>query len=144
MASGNVTKLQELRPFSAASKFSSFSANVTGPPLNNRAYNGIMFNLTNPDRFILARANATRLQLPAAVYQAANKSPLGFSDSFDEIALTNLSKKIYVSIHFYINILHAYTSHSQCTLPSLHGVFIFSKMMNPLSSKSRHSACACG
>jgi len=95
VGTGNVTKVTELRPFSSSSNFSTYSANVTGEPLNGRAYNGITFNLTDSDRFVRARANATQLQLPAAVYQAAVKSPVGFSDSFKTGALTVLSEEIY-------------------------------------------------
>ena len=96
LASGNLTKVTELRPFSASSNFSSLSANVTGPPLNGRAYNGVRFNLTNPNQFILARENATQLQLPASVYQAAVQSPEGVSGSFDNNHYTALSTQVYV------------------------------------------------
>jgi hypothetical protein len=95
IATGNVTKITELRPFTSSSPFSSTSANVTGGPLNSRAYNGVQFELTNPDRFVLARQSATQLQLPAAVYQAANQSPDGFSNSFEKDKLTALSEKNY-------------------------------------------------
>ncbi|KAF9521812.1 hypothetical protein CPB83DRAFT_921888, partial [Crepidotus variabilis] len=91
---GNITQVTELRPFSNTSPFSSSSSNVTGAPLNGQAYNGLSFNLTNPDRFVLARQNATRLQLPAAVY-AATDGPQGFSDSFNGDLLTQLTDKIY-------------------------------------------------
>ena len=94
---GNVTKITELRPFSSASPYSSLSANITGALLYGRAYNGVDFQLDDPDPFVLARQNATQLQLPAAVYQAANISPLGFSDSFDNTTLTAITNEIYVS-----------------------------------------------
>lgn len=99
---GNVTTVTELRPFSSSSAFSSLSANVTGAPLNGRAYNGIAFDLTNPDPFVLARQNATRLQVPAAVYQAANQSPQGFADSFNGDALASLSNRVYVCISTFV------------------------------------------
>ncbi|KAF9041203.1 hypothetical protein BJ165DRAFT_1529953 [Panaeolus papilionaceus] len=92
---GNVTKVTEIRSFSSSSPFSSLSSNVTGNPLNGRAYNGVMFNLTNPDQFVIARANSTRLQLPAAMYQAALKSPQGFQGSFQTNFFTDLSNEIY-------------------------------------------------
>jgi hypothetical protein len=96
LASGNVTKVTELRPFSSSSNFSSLSANVTGPPLNSRAYNGIKFNLTNPDEFVRARLNATQLQLPAAVYQSAILSPEGLVGSFQADRFVQLSNQVYV------------------------------------------------
>ncbi|KDR72481.1 hypothetical protein GALMADRAFT_73674 [Galerina marginata CBS 339.88] len=95
ISTGNVTKVSEIRPFSQDSKFSSFSANVTGAPLNGRAYNGIKFNLTAPDQFVLGRQNATQLQLPASIYQAALKSPQGYVGSFDANTFTTLSNEVY-------------------------------------------------
>ncbi|TFK67568.1 hypothetical protein BDN72DRAFT_90461 [Pluteus cervinus] len=95
LATGNLTKVRELRPFTSNSNFSMFSGNVTGPPLNGRAYNGIQFNLTNPDRFVLAREDATQLQMPAAVYQAAVQSPEGLIASFDAGRFVDLSNKVY-------------------------------------------------
>ncbi|KAF8882189.1 hypothetical protein CPB84DRAFT_224862 [Gymnopilus junonius] len=92
---GNITAVSEIRPFSSSSNFSSFSANVTGPPLNGRAYNGIQFNLTNPDQFVLGRQNATQLQLPASIYQAAIKTPQGFIGSFQNNTLTALADQVY-------------------------------------------------
>ncbi|PBK94756.1 hypothetical protein ARMGADRAFT_1164356 [Armillaria gallica] len=96
LASGNITRVTELRPFSSSSNFSSLSANVTGPPLSGRAYNGIEFNLTNPDRFVLARRNATQLQMPAAVFQAASQSPEGLIGSFQANTFARLSTNVYV------------------------------------------------
>ncbi|KAF9459137.1 hypothetical protein BDZ94DRAFT_1060738 [Collybia nuda] len=95
LASGNVTKVTELRPFTSSSNFSSFSANVTGTPLNGRAYNGIQFNLTNPDEFVRARRNATQLQLPASVYQAALLSKEGLIGSFQAGRFVELSNEVY-------------------------------------------------
>jgi hypothetical protein len=63
LASGNLTEVKPLQQFiTGSSNFSSLSANVTGAPLNGRAYNGIMFNLTNPDEFVLARQAATQVR----------------------------------------------------------------------------------
>lgn len=97
IASGNLTKVTELRPFTSSSNFSSLSANVTGAPLNGRAYNGIKFNLTNPDEFVLARQNATQLQMPAAVFQAAVQSTQGVQASFDADLFVQWSNDVYVS-----------------------------------------------
>ena len=94
--SGNITAITETRPFTSASNFSSASANVTGAPLNGRAYNGIAFNLTNPDQFVLARQNATRLQLPASVYQAALQTPQGAVGNFGNISYSTLVDQVYV------------------------------------------------
>lgn len=95
IASQNITRVTELRPFTTSSPFSDNSANVTGQPLNGRAYNGIMFNLTDPDRFVLARANATQLQLPAAVYQAALQTQQGPAAIFSNTTLEPLVNAVY-------------------------------------------------
>ncbi|KAG5353078.1 hypothetical protein C0989_010701 [Termitomyces sp. Mn162] len=98
LANGNLSQVTELRPFSSSSNFSSFSANVTGSPLFGRAYNGIQFNFTSsPDMFALERQNATRLQLPAAVFQAAVQSPQGLIGSFDAGKFVDLSAKVYTT-----------------------------------------------
>ncbi len=97
LGSGNITKVTQLQPFSSSSNFSSLSANVTGAPLNGRAYNGIQFNLTDPDPFVLARRNATQLQMPAAVYQSAVQSPEGLVGSFEADRFVRLSTNVYVS-----------------------------------------------
>jgi hypothetical protein len=62
-----------------------------------RAYNGIEFNLTNPDRFVLARVNATQLQIPAAVFQSANQDPAGIDAVFNTDKFTELTSEVYVS-----------------------------------------------
>ncbi|KAF5380067.1 hypothetical protein D9615_006118 [Tricholomella constricta] len=97
LATNNVTQVTELRPFSYASNFSSLSANVTGEPLRGRAYNGIEFSLTNPDQFVLQRQDATRLQLSAAVYQAAVQSPEGLVGSFGADRFVHLSTQVYTT-----------------------------------------------
>ncbi|KXN84108.1 hypothetical protein AN958_00433 [Leucoagaricus sp. SymC.cos] len=97
ISTGNLTDVKELRPFSSASNFSSLAANVTGEPLNGRAYNGIRFNLTNPDEFVARRLEALQLQLPAAVFQAAVQSREGVIGSFDANKFVNLATRVYTS-----------------------------------------------
>ncbi|KAG6876440.1 hypothetical protein C0993_003142 [Termitomyces sp. T159_Od127] len=108
LATGNLTKVLELRPFSSSSNFSSLSGNVTGDPLFGRAYNGVQFNVTNTtiaidttnainitDPFVLDRQTATRIQLPAAVFQAAVQSPQGLIGSFESDKFVDLSTSVY-------------------------------------------------
>jgi hypothetical protein len=97
LASGNLTQVTPIQPFTAYSNFSSLSANVTGAPLNGRAYNGIEFGLTNPDRFVLARRDATQLQMPAAVFQSAESSPEGLVAVFSTNRFSQLATQVYVS-----------------------------------------------
>lgn len=100
LANQSITAITELRPFtSASSNFSELSANITGPPLSGRAYNGIEFDWTNePDQFVLARKAAIRLQLPAAVFQAAVRGPggLGRGGAFDNGGFVMLCSRVYV------------------------------------------------
>lgn len=57
LGSGNLTSVHELQPFNAnTSPFGQLSGNVTGAPLNGRAYNGINFTLTNPDKFVIGQS----------------------------------------------------------------------------------------
>jgi hypothetical protein len=90
-----VTNVSEIKPFPQYSNFSSLP-NVTGPPLNGSAYNGIAFDLTNPDQFVLGRRNATQLQLPAAIYQVAIRSPGGYVGTLANGGFSTLSDKVYV------------------------------------------------
>ncbi|KAJ7368063.1 hypothetical protein DFH08DRAFT_761565 [Mycena albidolilacea] len=96
LASGNVTNVHQLQPFDASSSnFSSISGNLTGEPLNGRAYNGIDFTLINPDRFTTERKTAIQLTMPAAVFQAAVQSPQGVSGSFSSDLFVNWSNDVY-------------------------------------------------
>lgn len=97
LASGNLTDVTRLRPFRRSSNFSSLSTNVTGVPLNGRAFNGIEFNLTDPDIFVLSRLNATQLLIPSAVFQAAESSPEGLAGVFSTNGFVQWAIQVYVS-----------------------------------------------
>lgn len=110
IASGNLTNVVELAPFNAStSPFGNLSANVTGPPVNGMAYNGVAFNLTGADSFVLARANATNLQLPASILQAAALAPGGLTAAFANNTFTAMAVQVYVSISLLFNkaLIHA-------------------------------------
>jgi hypothetical protein len=100
IASGNLTSVQELSPLNSSntSPFGSLSGNITGPPLNGLAYNGIQFNLTGADEFVIARQNATDLQLPSSILQAAATSPGGLTNAFATNSFTGMAVQVYVSI----------------------------------------------
>ncbi|KAG6830771.1 hypothetical protein H0H87_007170 [Tephrocybe sp. NHM501043] len=97
LATGNLTQVMEIQPFSTSSNFSSLAANVTGEPLFGHAYNGLQFNLSSPDPFVQARQTSTRLQLPAAVFQEAVQSPQGLLGSFDANRFVDLSTRVYTT-----------------------------------------------
>ncbi|KAL0957578.1 hypothetical protein HGRIS_001362 [Hohenbuehelia grisea] len=96
IATANLTSVTELKPFSSFSNFSETSANITGSPLNGRAYNGLQFDLgPSPSRFTLAKKAATQLQLPAAVYQAAVQAPEGLVGTFTADKFVQRSTQVY-------------------------------------------------
>ncbi|KAL1744270.1 hypothetical protein HDZ31DRAFT_17262, partial [Schizophyllum fasciatum] len=92
-ASGNITSIKELGKFTSASNFSQFASNMSN--LNGTPFNGIAFNLTNPDSYVLERANATQLALPAAVFQRASQSEGGLQASFAANDFTPSSNSVY-------------------------------------------------
>lgn len=102
IATGNVTDIKQLRPFSTSSNFSSLAGSITGDPLNNRLYNGIQFTLDNPDEFVNRRLGALQLQLPAAMYQAASQSEQGFVGSFNQSKFASVANHVYVSLFFFM------------------------------------------
>ncbi|KAJ3560319.1 hypothetical protein NP233_g10916 [Leucocoprinus birnbaumii] len=54
-------------------------------------------NITDPDEFVGSRLQALRLQLPAAVFQAAVQSPEGIIGSFDANRFVNLATRVYTT-----------------------------------------------
>ncbi|KAF9460650.1 hypothetical protein BDZ94DRAFT_1311303 [Collybia nuda] len=88
LASGNVTDVKEIRPFTSQSNFLSYSRNLTGAPLNGPALNGTYLNFTQDNEFINGRRNATQLQLPVAVYQAGQLSEGGTTMYISLVART--------------------------------------------------------
>ncbi len=98
IASGNVTSVTSLGPLgSHVTSLQQFPDNVTGDPLDGRAYNGMFFALSSPDPFQQQRQNAIQLSLPAAVFQAAQNAPEGLTDAFQNNKFANLSSTVYVS-----------------------------------------------
>ncbi|KAL1698800.1 hypothetical protein EV121DRAFT_217521 [Schizophyllum commune] len=92
-ASGNITGVSELGEFTSSSNFSQFAGNMSS--LNGTPFNGVVFNLTNPDSYVLERANATQLSLPAAVFQQASQREGGLQASFDNNDFTPSSDSVY-------------------------------------------------
>jgi hypothetical protein len=90
LASSNITNIIGLAQINV-------TKSGTGLPDNGHAYNGLSFDpsSTQFDRFTLARQEATRLQLPAAVLQVADSAGTYTEDKFAE-----LTGKVYVcAIH---------------------------------------------
>jgi hypothetical protein len=95
LATGAVTNVHQLAPFNSTSPLWPLAGNVTGSPLNGRAYNGINFTLTDADSVTIARMNATQLTMPAAVFQRAVQSPQGLAGSFSADLFVNWSNDVY-------------------------------------------------
>ena len=99
IATGNLTNVIVQRQFDASySPYASTAGNITGPPLNGRAYNGIEFQLLDNNPFVLARRDAIHLQLPAAVVQLAQADPGGLPAVFSSGKFTSLTAQVYVSV----------------------------------------------
>jgi len=99
IATGNLTSVQEISQLNAnsTSPLASLSGNITGVPLNGRAYNGIQFNLTGADQFVIARQNATDLQLPSSILQAAATAPGGLATAFATNSFTGMAVQVYTT-----------------------------------------------
>jgi hypothetical protein len=104
IASSNLTSVQEISPINSSSDspLASLSGNLTGAPLNGLAYNGIQFNLTNADQFVLARQSAVDLQLPSSIQQVAASSPGGLTAAFSTNSFTGMAVQVYTS---YLNLV---------------------------------------
>ncbi|KAI0342287.1 hypothetical protein BDW22DRAFT_179555 [Trametopsis cervina] len=97
VASGNVTDVQTLGPLGSHVTSQQFPGNVTGDPLDGRAYNGMFFELGAPDSFTEQRQGAIQLSLPAAVFQAAQNSDEGLTSSFQNNRFASLSTDVYTT-----------------------------------------------
>ncbi|EPQ53464.1 hypothetical protein GLOTRDRAFT_78464 [Gloeophyllum trabeum ATCC 11539] len=96
LASGNLTSVTQLSPLKVGQgNFTAYAGNITGSPLNGAAYNGIAYNLSNPDPFTMARVNATQLTLPAAVFQSATTSAQGLTGVFTNNGFVGLTNSVY-------------------------------------------------
>jgi hypothetical protein len=99
IATANLTSVQEINPLStnSTSPFASLSGNITGAPLNGQAYNGIQFNMTGADQFVIARQNATDLQLPSSIFQSVATSPGGLTAGFATNSFTEMATRVYTT-----------------------------------------------
>jgi hypothetical protein len=98
IASSNLTSVREIKPFDPqTSPFTSFSGNITGVPLNGRAFNGVGFDTTGTDQFVAARASAANLQLPASIVRSAETGPGGLDAAFGTNSFPAMATQVYVS-----------------------------------------------
>lgn len=106
LGSSNLTSVTTLGNVTAGEgNFTQFAGNVTGDPLDGRAYNGLNWtrNQLVSDPFVNARATAIQLQLPAAVFQSAEQSQEGLTAAFANNSFAELSATVYVSeFSFYL------------------------------------------
>ena len=98
LASSNLTNVRPLSNLTAGQgSFTQYAGNITGAPLNGRAYNGLNWTDLVSDPFVTARAEAIQLQLPAAVFQNAVQSAEGLTAAFQNNTFASLSANVYVS-----------------------------------------------
>ena len=100
IASGNLTSVEEISQLNAnsTSPLVALYGNITGAPLEGRAYNGLRFNTTGADQFVMARQNATDLQLPSSIIRAMEGRPGGLSAAFAENSFTGMAVQVYVRV----------------------------------------------
>ncbi|KAF5347802.1 hypothetical protein D9756_010270 [Leucocoprinus leucothites] len=71
------------------------SNNVTGPPLNGKAFNGVIFD-ESPDPFIRARATAISSGVSGTIFRTASNQPQGLQAIFDlPNGMLDLTSRIY-------------------------------------------------
>ncbi|KAI0053224.1 hypothetical protein FA95DRAFT_1552731 [Auriscalpium vulgare] len=98
LSSQNLTDVRALNTLTANnSPLSNNAASVVA--LNGQAYNGMNWTASQlvADPFVIARAGAVQLQLPAAVFQNAVQSPQGLTAAFTNNAFATLSATVYRS-----------------------------------------------
>jgi hypothetical protein len=89
VATKNLTSVQEIGPVDIN------TSPFAGPPMYGQAYNGIAFNLTGQDQFVLNRANAIQLQLPASIFQAASAASGNLAVAFEQNSFVGLATQVY-------------------------------------------------
>jgi len=98
LLSGNIKTITTNGSFVAGeSPYSSSAYNVTGPPLNGAAYNGIGFNFSNPTEVDIARLNAIQLQLPAAIFRVSNDTLFDESAIYNSDAIVGITARVYTT-----------------------------------------------
>ncbi|KAI0321423.1 hypothetical protein OF83DRAFT_313074 [Amylostereum chailletii] len=98
MSSANLSSVQYISDvFPGEASFTDYAGNITDAPLNYKAYNGLAWPEAQiiHDPFVNARADAIRLQLPAAVMEFAVQSPGGLTAAFENNLFASMSSVIY-------------------------------------------------
>jgi len=85
----NLTSVKPIGPIGTG------NSGFPGPPMYGQAYNGIAFNLTNKDAFVMERSRAIQLQLPASIFQAAVIAPGGLPVAFQQNSFVGLATQVY-------------------------------------------------
>ncbi|KAH8097012.1 hypothetical protein BXZ70DRAFT_895244 [Cristinia sonorae] len=105
LATHSLTDVKAVSPFipsllstqPVSSDLSRLAGNITGYPLNGRAYNGLFFDLTvnASDPYVNSRLAAIQLALPAAVFQAAVSSEEGLTGVVPGGDFVELANRVY-------------------------------------------------
>ncbi|KAI0296043.1 hypothetical protein BC826DRAFT_908693 [Russula brevipes] len=127
LASSNLTDVRPLSNLTVGQDpFTQYAGNITGAPLNGRAFNGLNWTSLVTDPFVTARAVAVQLQLPAAAFQNAVESPAGLTAAFVNNTFASLSADVYRK---YLSILGSLLYFVDAPQPMTATVFTFQKRL---------------
>ncbi|KAJ6602443.1 hypothetical protein DFH09DRAFT_1124863 [Mycena vulgaris] len=116
LSNGALTTVHIINNYTAAN-------NLTGEPLNNTAYNAVIFeNTTNP--FINARATATHVGVPGAIFRSALQDPIGLQSVFDlPNGFSDRTGKVYTQ-HLAVTAKSIYFVNENSTLSAVQSALV--------------------
>ncbi|THH17320.1 hypothetical protein EW146_g3465 [Bondarzewia mesenterica] len=126
LSSQNLTEVTPLNRLAySGENFTPLVANLTDQ-LGGHAYNGLAWPQSQlvSDPFVLERANAIQLQIPASVFQLALQSPGGLQGAFDNNLFPELSAMIYTT---YLTMLAKLVYFVEINQPIEAQIHVFSK-----------------
>ncbi|KAJ7480812.1 hypothetical protein FB451DRAFT_1030930 [Mycena latifolia] len=104
--------------------------NLTGAPLNGVPYNAIIFE-NNPNPFIQARATATRVGVPGAIFRSALQEPDGLQSVFDlPNGFLDLTNTVYTQ-HLAVAAKSTYFVSENSTLPAVETALVLRLWIDP-------------
>ncbi|KAJ3572065.1 hypothetical protein NP233_g3339 [Leucocoprinus birnbaumii] len=107
------------------------SNNVTGPPLNGKAFNGLIFNFSS-DPFIQARATAISSGVSGTIFRTALNRPEGISAIFDlPNGMLDITSKIYTQ-HLAVSARAIYFKPENSTLTGQRTALLPRLVIDPL------------
>jgi len=99
LSSANLTSVTPTANLTTSDPFTtSLVGNMTTPPFNGQAYNGLNWPTSQlvVDPFVQSRAVSIQTLLPAAIFENAVQSPEGLTNAFANNLFATLSATVYV------------------------------------------------